>query len=223
MHDFLDTLAMDAVGTIESGYYQNLRAVQQPKVSLKQAILNCRTNSVVTEIKAASPSLGTIRENFDPKAVALAMEKAGAVGISVLTEPKHFNGSLDTLSKVRAAVNLPLLMKDIVIVADQIEAATKLGANAVLLIEALFERGCCEMSVERMIAYAHNQGLEVLLETHTEAEFQKAIETDADLIGINNRNLTTLKIDLNTTQQILRKHPNHEKNDHKRKRNQIRL
>ena len=82
----------------------------------------------------------------------------------------------------------------------------QIGANAVLLIEALFEKGYCEMSVDKMIAFAHAKGLEVLLETHTEEEFQLAVETDADLIGINNRNLATLKIDLNTTKEILEKH-----------------
>jgi indole-3-glycerol phosphate synthase len=205
MHDFLDTLAMDAVGTIESGYYRNIKAVQQPKISLKQAILNCKSNAVVTEVKAASPSLGTIRENINPAEIAEAMQRGGAVGISVLTEPKHFHGSLSALSQVRAAVKLPVLMKDIVLVADQIEAAAKAGANAVLLIAALFERKCCEMDTDKMVAYAHSQGLEVLLETHTAEEFKTALETQADLIGINNRNLATLQIDLNTTKEILQK------------------
>jgi indole-3-glycerol phosphate synthase len=90
-------------------------------------------------------------------------------------------------------------------VADQIEAAAKIGANVVLLIQALFDRHCTEMNIDKMIALAHTQGLEVLLETHTEAEFKTALETEADLVGINNRNLATLKIDLNTTQQILQK------------------
>ena len=133
------------------------------------------------------------------------------MGISVLTEPKHFNGSLTTLVQARKAVKLPILMKDIVIVADQIEAAAQLGADAVLLIEALFDRGCCEMNVDKTVAFAHSRGLEVVLETHSEKEFQTAIETDADLIGINNRNLSTLKIDLNTTKEILEKHKNHGK------------
>jgi indole-3-glycerol phosphate synthase len=204
MNDFLDTLAMDAAKTIDSGYYKNFRTVKQSKISLKQAIQNCEANAVITEIKAASPSAGTIRENIDPKAIALLMEKAGAVGISVLTEPKHFNGSLATLAQAREVVKLPILMKDIIIVADQIEVASQIGANAVLLIEPLFERGCCEMNINKMIAFAHGKGLEVLLETHTEAEFKTATETDADLIGINNRNLSTLQIDLNTTKQILK-------------------
>jgi indole-3-glycerol phosphate synthase len=92
-------------------------------------------------------------------------------------------------------------------VPQQIDVGTSLGANAVLLIQALFDKNYCEISVDKMIAYAHTNGLEVLLETHTAEEFKKAIETDADLIGINNRNLSTLKIDLNTTKEILHKQP----------------
>ena len=211
MSDFLDTLAMDATKTIDSGYYRTLVSTKQPKISLKKAILECKANPVITEIKAASPSLGTIRNKVNAKEIAQAMEKGGAVGISVLTEPKYFNGSLQALMEARAAVKLPLLMKDIIIVADQIEVAAQIGANAVLLIEALFEKGYCEMSVDKMIAFAHAKGLEVLLETHTEKEFQSAIETNADLIGINNRNLATLKIDLNTTKEILANHKTHGK------------
>ena len=129
MSDFLDTLANGCPKTIDSGYYRKLcHATKQPKISLKKAILECKANPVITEIKAASPSLGTIRNQVNPKEIAQAMEKGGAVGISVLTEPKHFNGSLSTLYlKLREAVKLPLLMKDIILVADQIEvAASKL-------------------------------------------------------------------------------------------------
>jgi indole-3-glycerol phosphate synthase len=209
MNDFLDTLAMDAAVTVESGYYQNAPAIEQPKISLQQAIQNCKANAVITEIKTASPTAGTIRQNIDAAVIAQAMQRGGAVGLSVLTEPKHFNGSLFTLAQARAAMDLPILMKDIVIVADQIEVAAQIGANAVLLIQALFERHCCEMNVDKMIAFAHNRGLEVLLETHTEGEFKTALETEADLIGINNRNLATLKIDLNTTKETLQKQGKH--------------
>jgi indole-3-glycerol phosphate synthase len=97
------------------------------------------------------------------------------------------------------------MMKDIVIVPEQIEVAAKLGASAVLLIQALFDNKCTEMTINKMISYAHTLDLEVLLEIHTEPEFKCALETKADLIGINNRNLATLKIDLKTTQQILEK------------------
>jgi indole-3-glycerol phosphate synthase len=207
MNDFLVTLALDAKKTVDSGYYQTSLTVSKRKpFSLKQAIKQCKTNPVITEIKSASPSLGTIREEINPKEISQAMEKAGAVGLSVLTEPKHFNGSLNTLIQTREAVNLPILMKDIVIVPEQIEVAAKIGADAVLLIQALFDRGYCEMDVDKMVSHTHAQGLEVLLETHTPEEFKAALETDADLVGINNRNLATLKIDLNTTKQILQKH-----------------
>jgi indole-3-glycerol phosphate synthase len=205
MTDFLDILAMDATKTIDGGYYKAESSRKNTEISLKRAILNCKHNPIISEIKAASPSLGTIRTNINTSQIVKAMEKGGATGISVLTEPKHFNGSLTTLKQARATTRLPLLMKDIIIVADQIEVGAQIGANAVLLIQTLFDRGYCEMSVEKTISFAHLKGLEVLLETHTEQEFQTAIETEADLIGINNRNLTTLKIDLNTTKMILEK------------------
>lgn len=203
MHDFMDTLAIDAVKTIKSGYYKNITAVTAKKVSFKEAIRNCKVNPVITEIKPASPSMGTIRSIANPAEVAQAMQQGGAIGLSILTEPTHFNGSLQTLSQARNAIAIPLLMKDIIITTEQIGAAAKLGANAVLLIVALFDRGYCELDLIKTITYAHNLGLEVLLETHTTEEFKKALETDADLIGINNRNLDTLKTDLTTTQQIL--------------------
>jgi indole-3-glycerol phosphate synthase len=205
MSDFLDTLAMDATKTIDSGYYKTKVSIKQPKISLKQAILECKANPVITEIKAASPSLGTIRTQVNPQEIAQAMEKGGAVGISVLTEPKHFNGSLSTLIQAREATKLPIIMKDIILVADQIEVAAQIGANAVLLIQALFDKGCSEMNVDKTIAFAHSKGLEVLLETHSEEEFRFAVETETDLVGINNRNLGTLKIDLNTTKEILKR------------------
>jgi indole-3-glycerol phosphate synthase len=211
MSDFLDMLAYDAKETVDSGYYQHVKPTKQSQVSLKKSILECKVNPVITEIKAASPSLGTIKSNINPKEIAQAMEKGGAVGISVLTEPTHFNGSLQALVEAREVVKLPILMKDIIIIPEQIEVASQVGANAVLLIGALFEKGYCETSVNKMITFAHSKGLEVLLETHTIEEFQSAIETDADLIGINNRNLGTLKIDLNTTKEILERNKIHDK------------
>lgn len=206
MNDFMDTLAMNAVKTIESGYYQNVRGIEHKTVSFKSSIDNCARNAVITEIKPASPSLGTIRTNINPVEIAKAMQRGGAIGISVLTEPIHFKGSLETLSQTRNTVKLPILMKDIIIVADQIDAGAKLGADVVLLIQALFDRKYTEMNLQKTISYAHNQGLEVLLETHTETEFQTALDTDADVVGINNRDLSTLKIDLETTRKILAKH-----------------
>jgi indole-3-glycerol phosphate synthase len=211
MADFLDVLARDAQKTISEGYYNVSAQGLFPVVSLKEAIVESKRNPVITEVKAASPSRGTIKNNFEPNEVARAMEDGGAAGISVLTEPKYFSGSLDYLLKVRKAVKLPILMKDIIIDPLQIEVASKIGAHVVLLIEALFERGYCESSLDEMVAQAHSKKLEVLLETHNEKEFQFAIQTDADLVGINNRDLRTLKIDLGVTERILRKYPTRKK------------
>ena len=180
-----------------------LRHVENVRVSLKKAILDCKSNPIIAEIKAASPSAGVIRTNVDPAAIAKSMERGGATALSVLTEPKQFSGSLEALTQARKAVKLPILMKDIILSPIQIQAATKLGANAVLLIKALFDRGYSDKTLEEMIAGAHMLGLEVLLETHTLSEFVSALQTDADLIGINNRNLATLKVDLNVTKTIL--------------------
>ena len=205
MRDFLDKLAVDAKETVNHGYYKVTVQGTFSQVRLKTAIIENKQNAVITEVKAASPSRGTIRKSFDPQEVAVAMETGGATGISVLTEPKHFSGTLSCLTQIREAVELPILMKDIIVDPTQLEAASRIGANVVLLIEALFERGYCEHSLEEMIAKAHKRNLEVLLETHNEDEFQAAIETDADLIGINNRDLRTLKVNIGITERILKK------------------
>jgi indole-3-glycerol phosphate synthase len=211
MADFLDVLAQDAKGTVTEGYYETSTQLTVPSVSLRKAITENKKNAVITEVKVASPSRGTIKSSFDPAEIAKTMEKGGATGISVLTEPKHFNGSLSYLSQIRKVVKLPILMKDIIINPLQLETAAKIGANTVLLIEALFEREYCEGSLDEMIKKAHGKNLEVLLETHSEKEFQSAIETDADLIGINNRNLRTLKVDIGITERILKSHDSHRK------------
>jgi indole-3-glycerol phosphate synthase len=203
MADFLDVLAQSAQETINSGYYEALKETATSHISLKKAILEAKTAPVITEIKAASPSAGTIRKNVEAHSIAENMEKGGAVGISVLTEPKHFKGSLRLLVEARDAVKLPILMKDIIISPVQLDVASKAGANAALLIEALFDRGYCECNIHDMIATAHSKGLEVLLETHTADEFCFAVRTHADLVGINNRDLATLKVDLNVTKGIL--------------------
>ena len=203
MADFLDVLAQSAKATINGGYYEALEAAATSHISLKKAILKTKNAPVITEIKAASPSAGTIRKNVNASSIAESMEKGGAVGLSVLTEPKHFYGSLRSLVEARKAVRLPILMKDIILSSVQLEAASKAGASAVLLIEALFERGYCECSIHEMIARAHSEGLEVLLETHTAEEFRSAVRTHADLVGINNRNLATLNVDLEVTKRIL--------------------
>jgi indole-3-glycerol phosphate synthase len=206
MLDYLDKLALDAKETIIEGYYEGSTWISSSHFSLKEAIKKSVRNAVITEVKAASPSRGIIKSDINPVEVAVAMENGGATGISVLTEPKNFSGSLSYLLKIREAVKLPILMKDIIINPIQLEAASRIGANVVLLIKAIFDRGYCEFNLDSMINKAHSKGLEVLLETHSEYEFFHAVETSADLIGINNRDLRTLIVDFRTTEKILNKY-----------------
>jgi len=203
MPDFLDALVADAKRTIEEGYYKVTVKNPPAPVSLTGSILDCKKAPIISEIKLASPIRGTIRENLDVEKFSQEMERGGAVGISVLTELKHFKGSLRILSEVRSHVKIPILMKDIVLSRQQIDAAYDAGADSILFIGALFDRGYCEESLRRMIEYAHSRRLEVLLETHTKREFKSALSTDADMVGINNRDLKTFKVDLNITKRVL--------------------
>jgi indole-3-glycerol phosphate synthase len=205
MGDFLDILAKNAKKTISEGYYTTKTEPKYKPLSLKKAILAFNHGSIITEIKRASPTLGMIREDLDIEVTAQQMRDSGAVAISILTEPKHFMGTINTFIKVRKTIKLPLLMKDIILSYSQIDTASIIGADAILLIKALFDRGYCEYTVQETIEYAHSKGMEVLLETHTEDEFSSALETQTDLVGINNRDLKTLKVNINTTCKILQK------------------
>ncbi|MDW8034075.1 MAG: indole-3-glycerol-phosphate synthase [Nitrososphaerota archaeon] len=208
MGDFLDRIMDSVMKTIESGYYSIDDTVEHRRVSLRKAILSCNKNPVIAEFKPASPSKGFLRGRNEAVQIALSAERAGAVGISVLTEPKYFNGSIDVFREIRRFVRLPLLMKDFIVSNTQIEAASQIGADAILLIQKLFDRKYSQVSLEEMIRLAHSHGLEVLLEVHSEEEFIKAIYSEADMIGINNRNLTDLNVDINTTVTILSKYGN---------------
>jgi len=198
MADFMETLVKEALERVEDGYYRTAIHLNVPRLSLKNAIINCQHAPVIAEIKPSSPSLGRLRHVTSPAGVAKAMEAGGAVGISVLTEPKRFGGSLQALTQVKRSVDIPVLMKDIIVDKAQIEAAAHIGADAILLIQ-----GAVADKVDELIEFAQSLGLEVLLETHTIEEFKTALETEADMIGINNRDLKTLKVDLNVTARIL--------------------
>jgi indole-3-glycerol phosphate synthase len=162
---------------------------------------------IICEVKFVSPVEGRLRADSDVGEIATAYERAGAIAVSVITEPKHFGGDLDYLAEVKKRVNIPVLMKDVVIDSAQIEAAARLGADAVLLIEGIFERRLAGLHVDEMIQVAHSSGLEVVLEVHTEFEYQAAIETKADIVGINNRNLESLDVSLETSRRILTRYP----------------
>ncbi|MEM4311169.1 MAG: indole-3-glycerol-phosphate synthase [Nitrososphaerales archaeon] len=202
MADFLDKLAKIAWENVKSKYYDINVNLKSSNRSLKREILNSDTLSLITEIKFSSP-LGSLREKENFIYIAEKMLKGGAKGISIITEPKIFKGSLQGFMEVRRNFNIPLLMKDVVVDISQIDCAKKLGANLILLILSLFNRNYTSLNLDSAIGYAHKLGLEVLLETHTLEEFYRALNSEADLIGINNRDLRTLEVNLEQTKKIL--------------------
>ncbi len=205
MAEFLKKLAESARKAIDDGIYNIEFTIYHPIFSIKDAIRNCKHAPIITEIKFASPSMGTIRQYSDPTHIAKEMIDSGAIALSILTQPNMFDGSIDYLANARLKLDVPLLMKDIIISDVQIDAAKKIGADSILLITSLFNANLCEGSIERFTEKAHKLGLEVLLETHTEDEFKQAMNSNADLVGINNRNLDTMQIDLKTTEYILKR------------------
>jgi indole-3-glycerol phosphate synthase len=157
--------------------------------------------SLIAEVKKASPSMGVICKDFDPVRIAKEYEAAGASCLSVLTDEKFFQGSLDYLRQIRAAVKIPLLRKDFIIDERQILEAIEWGADAILLIVAILD----DTRLKRFHDLAIEAGLSVLVEVHDEAELVRAIAIGAKLIGINNRDLKTFKVDLATTERLAKK------------------
>ncbi|HEX4265178.1 MAG TPA: indole-3-glycerol phosphate synthase TrpC [Verrucomicrobiae bacterium] len=157
--------------------------------------------ALIAEVKKASPSAGIICKDFDPVKIAREYEAAGASCLSVLTDEKFFQGSLDYLRQIRAAVKLPLLRKDFIIDERQILEAIEWGADAILLIVAILD----DERLKRFHSLAKGAGLSVLVEVHDEAELERALAIGADLIGVNNRDLKTFKVDLGTTERLAAK------------------
>jgi indole-3-glycerol phosphate synthase len=166
-----------------------LAALRKPKNS---------SIALIAEVKKASPSAGVICHDFDPVRIAKEYEAAGASCLSVLTDEKFFQGSLDYLRQIRSAVKLPLLRKDFIIDERQMLEAIEWGADAILLIVAILT----DAQLAKFHALAVEAGLAVLVEVHDEEELARALKISPALIGVNNRNLKTFQVDLATTEKL---------------------
>jgi len=170
----------------------------EPRRGLRAALARQAPRGVIAELKRASPSRGVIRADYDVPALARAYAAAGATALSVLTDERFFHGALDHLTAARATTALPCLRKDFLVDAYQVEEARAWGADAVLLIAAAVapdERAS-------LLAAAGESGLDVLVEVHDEAELSWALAAGATLVGVNNRDLATFTVSLETTERL---------------------
>jgi indole-3-glycerol phosphate synthase len=161
--------------------------------------------AVIAEIKKASPSQGIIRTDFDPAAIAKTYEANGAACISVLTDEPYFQGKDEYLKQVKGACKLPVLRKDFMIDAYQVYESRALGADCILLIMACLTD---EQALE-FLQIASDLGMDTLIEVHDEAELKRAVNINPMMIGINNRNLKTLAVDIETSHQLGKMIPAH--------------
>jgi len=180
------------------------RLAQAPPTRSLARALRGPSLGLIAEVKRASPSRGVLRAGLDPKALARTYASSGAAAISVLTEEQHFRGSLDDLKAVRAALDgrgdarPPLLRKDFLFDAYHLFEARAYGADAVLLIAAILK----PKLLAELLALARTLGLECLVEVHDERELERALAADAQVIGINNRDLRTFEVDLAVSERL---------------------
>ena len=167
--------------------------------AFRSALARTDRLNIIAECKRRSPSRGVLRADYDPVGIARSYEAAGAAAISVLTEPTFFDGALEHLSAVRSSVATPLLRKDFMVSEYQLLEARAAGADAVLLIVAALNQD----ELVRLHGAAKDLGLDVLVEVHDATERSRALDAGADLIGVNNRNLRTLTVDLDASERLI--------------------
>ncbi|MEI6166587.1 MAG: indole-3-glycerol phosphate synthase TrpC [bacterium] len=171
--------------------------------SLSKALRQSPAPRIIAEVKKASPSAGQLRASFDPAALAQAYVSGGAAAISVLTEPNYFMGSQADLKAVRRCVTVPVLRKDFMVDIYQLMEAAAWGADVVLLIVAALAPGQCEL----LYRESRELGLETIVEVHTAAELKVALSCEEAIIGVNSRNLKTLKTDLAVAHELAKRIP----------------
>ncbi|HEY7220140.1 MAG TPA: indole-3-glycerol phosphate synthase TrpC, partial [Candidatus Binatia bacterium] len=204
MSEILATIAEHVRGVVERRRRETSVEALRDRASFQQPTrgfarcLSGDTRRIIAEVKKASPSKGLIRADFDAVAVAKDFAAHGASAISVLTEERFFQGSLAYLEQIHDAVTVPLLRKDFMLDPYQLIEAKSYGADAVLFIAALLDPGLMRELREQ----ANALSLEALVEVHTETEMECAVAAGAQIIGINNRDLSTFAVDLSTTERL---------------------
>jgi len=172
-------------------------ARQRPPLDFASALVGDHIR-LIAEVKQASPSRGVLNPNLNPTKLAKTYAEGGAAAISVLTEENYFKGSIDYLAAIREVVRLPLLRKDFIFDPYQVYESRAYGADALLLIAAILSRP----QLEELLSLSHSLGLRCLVEVHKENEVERAVRSKARIIGINNRDLDTFNIDINTTRRL---------------------
>jgi indole-3-glycerol phosphate synthase len=215
----MTTAGADLLATIVAATRRTVEVREARKPMARLALLAGRANTrpgafraalsragrvnIVAECKRRSPSRGVLRTDYDPVAIAMGYRAAGAAAISVLTEPTFFDGSIDDLASVREAVDVPLLRKDFIVSEYQLLEARAAGADAVLLIAGALQPA----ELTRLMARSSDLGLDALVEVHSGDELTAALDAGADLVGVNNRNLRTLAVDLGVSEELIGRIP----------------
>jgi len=189
--------------TLSRTQLQDLPLFHAPAPGFLKTLQSWSGRTIIAEVKKASPSKGIIREDFDPLALAKLYAASGAAAISVLTEKKFFQGSLDYLQNIRRHVTLPLLRKDFVFDDYQVYEARAFGASAILLIVAILENA----QIQELSGLAKTLELDCLVEVHDERELERALACGVQLLGINNRDLRTFRTTIETSERLVRELP----------------
>ena len=178
-------------------YLQERIAQQKPPLDFAVSLKGDHIQ-LIAEVKRASPSRGMLKADFDPIALAQTYAAGGAAAISVLTEANYFMGSIEHLAAIREVVPLPLLRKDFIFDIYQVYESRAYGADALLLIAAILNK----RQLKELVSLSHSLGLRCLIEVHNRSELERAIISEAEIIGINNRDLSTFTVDINTTRRL---------------------
>ncbi len=185
--------------------WRRAEAVAPIRGRFRDALTRADRVNVIAECKRRSPSRGVLRRDYDPVEIARAYETGGAAAISVLTEPTFFDGTLEHLAAIRRVVRLPLLRKDFIVSEYQLLEARASGADAVLLIVAALELD----ELKQLISRARELELDALVEVHDRAELSVALDAGAEIVGVNNRNLRTLTVNVDASRDVISAMPRH--------------